>query len=98
MRFLTTPEIDGIGIYAFPIDVLVSPDPLLERPVGQDDGLRVLTQTDLLQSPLWVLPDLAAPKREVRFALINGHRQRGAARPISAANIGLAQTDASDIG
>ena len=24
------------------------------------------------------------PKREVRFALINGHRQRGAARPISA--------------
>ena len=23
MRFLTTPEIDGIGIYAFPIDVLV---------------------------------------------------------------------------
>jgi hypothetical protein len=39
MRFLTSPGIDGIGIYAFPIDACVSPNPLLKRPVGQGDGL-----------------------------------------------------------
>jgi hypothetical protein len=30
--------------------------------------------------------DLEAPERGVRFALSNGHRQRGAARPKSANN------------
>ena len=45
IRFLTTREIDGIGIHAFPIDACVSPNPLLKRPVGQGDALISYKQT-----------------------------------------------------
>jgi hypothetical protein len=37
MRFLITPEIDGIGIYPCSINARILTKPLLKRPAGQSD-------------------------------------------------------------